>query len=264
MKLASLVPSWTETLIACGADVVARTRFCIHPSESVRKILAVGGTKTVDWGKVKLVGAELLILDREENPKSFADESPVPYFASHIRSIQDLPRELDRMAELFSIDEPLVASRLQKLSERWQAVVGLAEQTKTRTRKWSEFPGIVQWIKAPGEGLDSVPKGNSEIVYVIWKGPWMAAAPQTFIGSMINSVGFGSYQRVADKPYPEFDLSELDPTRTVLLLSSEPYPFAKMKVSSEYPIAAFPRALIDGEAFSWFGLRSLEFLESLK
>ena len=49
MRVVSLVPSWTETLIEAGVDVVGRTRFCLHPRDRVKSIPAVGGTKDADW-----------------------------------------------------------------------------------------------------------------------------------------------------------------------------------------------------------------------
>jgi len=47
----------------------------------------------------------------------------------------------------------------------------------------------------------------------------------------------------------------------VLLASSEPYPFHRKRdalLALDRPVA-----IVDGESFSWFGVRSLEFLESL-
>jgi hypothetical protein len=47
----------------------------------------------------------------------------------------------------------------------------------------------------------------------------------------------------------------------VLLASSEPYPFHRRRES----LLALdrPAALVDGESFSWFGVRSLSFLEGV-
>ena len=67
----SMVPSWTETLISCGVEVVGRTRYCIHPTPVVKDIAVVGGTKNIDWKKVREIDADLLILDQEENPRRY-------------------------------------------------------------------------------------------------------------------------------------------------------------------------------------------------
>lgn len=51
-------------------------------------------------------------------------------------------------------------------------------------------------------------------------------------------------------------------SETLLLFSSEPYPFLRKKDVLN-PLFA-PYAFVDGERFSWFGMRSLRFLEELR
>ena len=48
MRVASLVPSWTETLIESGVEVVGRTRFCVHPGAT--KGIPVVGSKVLVMG----------------------------------------------------------------------------------------------------------------------------------------------------------------------------------------------------------------------
>jgi hypothetical protein len=57
--------------------------------------------------------------------------------------------------------------------------------------------------------------------------------------------------------YPE--LSEL-PEDKIILLSSEPYPFGKKTPELPNDVVG----IVDGESFSWFGIRTLRFLESAK
>src|SRR3954462_7806167 len=99
MKVISMVPSWTETLIECGVEVIGRTRFCIHPRQVVASIPVVGGTKDVNWQRVQLLNADLLILDREENPKWMAEQAPLPVLDTHVQSVDQLPRELERLGQ---------------------------------------------------------------------------------------------------------------------------------------------------------------------
>ena len=50
MKIISLVPSITETLIdfsLTNQQIIGRTKFCIHPKNIVQNIKIVGGTKTL-------------------------------------------------------------------------------------------------------------------------------------------------------------------------------------------------------------------------
>jgi ABC-type Fe3+-hydroxamate transport system substrate-binding protein len=62
MRVVSLVPSSTETLLHLGADVIACTRFCEQP-----RILDVGGTKNPDIDAIVALSPDVVVLDREEN-----------------------------------------------------------------------------------------------------------------------------------------------------------------------------------------------------
>src|SRR5512137_2302946 len=68
-RIASLVPSITETLIDLGLRdrVVGRTGFCIHPRERVRDIPKVGGTKDVRLGVVRALRPTHVIVNIDEN-----------------------------------------------------------------------------------------------------------------------------------------------------------------------------------------------------
>ncbi len=247
VSVVSMVPSWTETLLACGVNVVGRTRFCIHP-ELAKQIPVVGGTKDISWEKLQALRPDLLLLDKEENPLSMAEQSPIPYFASHVQSVLDLPNELTRLADVF---KDANATALLELQKRWQAQLRRPRQALT---SWQNLPGVLEWLKLP-----EMP--DPKFVYVIWKNPWMAAGGATFIGSMLNVVGLSGRQHFAIDKYPQFTLEELDPLKHVLLFSSEPYPFHKRR--QELLQLPFASALVDGESFSWFGVRSLEFLERI-
>lgn len=84
----------------------------------------------------------------------------------------------------------------------------------------------------------------------------MTVSRSTFIGSMFELLGVG-LDEGAEK-YPLVSLADLDPSRTLLLFSSEPYPFLRLRPEEAAP---FAHAFVDGEAFSWFGLRALRFLQ---
>ena len=62
MRIVSLVPSSTETLLALGADVVACSKFCEQPD-----LAHVGGTKNPDIDAIVALAPDLVVLDREEN-----------------------------------------------------------------------------------------------------------------------------------------------------------------------------------------------------
>jgi len=79
MRVVSLIPSWTETLIEASRhsdfEVVGRTRFCIHPDDCINNIPVVGGTKDVNWQRVMDCKPDLLLLDREiPHPRASAQD----------------------------------------------------------------------------------------------------------------------------------------------------------------------------------------------
>jgi hypothetical protein len=260
LRVISMVPSWTETLIACGVNVVGRTRFCVHP-DSAHSIPAVGGTKDIIWDKVNGLVPGLLLLDREENPKSMADEATCETLATHITNIDDVAPALEAIAlRLERSARPADAaavSSLRALARRWNQVV---KAPKIPLEKWTDLPGIQEWLKTP-TGFPSV-DNKSNVVYMIWKNPWMTITKETFIASVLVRLGI-PVEMIWEDPggkakYPELDLTHL-PTECLLLFSSEPFPFFRQKEKlKELP---FPSALIDGESMSWFGIRSLIFLE---
>jgi hypothetical protein len=240
MRVVSLVPSWTETLIECGVNVVGRTRFCIHPKN---EIAIVGGTKDLNREELAQLKPDLVILDQEENLPGMAENLPI--HLTHVEKTDDVPEELERLAARLN------NQKLGELANAWRE--RLAHPAYPQ-KKIAELPGVLEWIKKPN-------REPEHILYLIWRGPWMAVSAQTFIGSMLTQVGFGGRLPHFPEKYPKIDLQNFDRETTLLLLSSEPYPFGKKK--QEIRSLDFPSALVDGEAYSWFGLRSLRFLESI-
>ena len=75
MRVVSLVPSLTETLFDLGLgvnEVVGRTPWCIHPA-AAHDVPVVGGTKTPNLNKILDARPDVVVLDREENPKAVHD-----------------------------------------------------------------------------------------------------------------------------------------------------------------------------------------------
>lgn len=140
MRVVSLVPSWTETLIECGITVVGRTRFCVHPKSNVAKIPAIGGTKGIDLEKLQSLQPDLVILDKEENTLQTAQQIQIPYFASHICSLADCERDLRELAARLN------NKKMEELAERYKGIQHTPILKKT---KWEEIPGVIEWIRHP-------------------------------------------------------------------------------------------------------------------
>jgi len=66
-RIISLVPSQTEYLIDIGANLIGRTKFCVHPIESAKAIPIIGGTKRYHSDKIATLKPDLIIGNKEEN-----------------------------------------------------------------------------------------------------------------------------------------------------------------------------------------------------
>jgi len=241
MRIVSMVPSWTETLLRAGIPVVGRTRFCIHPAEFVKNIPAVGGTKDVKWDLIEDLKPDLILLDREENPQEMAEASPCRVLATHVHSLETLQFELQRLGDEFK-NQQLVTWSLQL-----QAILDRGPL------RWNEeaIPGLIEWVISP------MRPGPRPVLYMIWKKPWMAVGPSTYIGSVLHQLGAQVVSFLDDEKYPVIEVEDFK--EVLILFSSEPYPFHK-KIE-DLRKEGLAGALVDGEAYSWFGVRSLEFLK---
>ena len=251
MRVVSLVPSWTETLIQSGVEVVGRTRFCIHPRQSVGKITVVGGTKGVDFAKIRDLKPDVVVMDREENTREMAERMEAPIFATHVTSLEDCARDLHMLGSL------LQNPKLFEFAERFKKIAIMKRSTVTPAtpEDWLKLPGVESWWRVPDNDI-------AQFVYMIWKNPWMAVCgDKTFIGSVWRNLGWGHLQMKFDCAYAKLDLDQLDPASTLLLFSSEPFAFHREKESLLRDLK-YPCALVNGESFSWFGIRALRFLES--
>lgn len=244
IRVISLVPSWTETLLECGVNVIGRTRFCIHPSEEVEHIPVIGGTKEADWDKIKQLEPDFVLMDREENTKEMFDECTWPTVVTHVESLKDVSVALLTMSEKFQNQQ------LFNLAGRWQ---GISQTPNLAVKDLNKLPGLIQWIRHPERRIE-------KILYVIWKNPWMTVNRKTFISSVLTKLGIEKYLVDFDEKYPEINLDDYSSDSTLLLFSSEPYPFQK-KIE-EIASLPFPSLIVNGECYSWFGMRSLIFLET--
>lgn len=239
MRVVSMVPSWTETLLKAGVDVVGRTRFCIHPPQKITNIPVVGGTKEAAWELISDLKPDLVLLDKEENPLEMAEECPVPYLATHVHSLETLQVELARLGETFK------NAALMEMS------VQCLDILEAPTPKWDfkNIPGFLEWVQMPSEDHD-------EVLYMIWKKPWMSVTRETYIGSVLEKLGAKMVVFEEGEKYPVVDLENHD--KAFMLFSSEPYPFKKR--INDLKAEGLYGAVVDGECYSWFGARSLDFL----
>jgi ABC-type Fe3+-hydroxamate transport system substrate-binding protein len=238
-RIVSLVPSITELLIDLGlADrLVGRTGFCIHPRETVKRIPKVGGTKDVDIERVRALAPTHVIVNVDENRRETA--AALGAFVPHVVATHPLgPRDnLDLYRLCGALFDREAAA--EDLCARFEAAYARAEDAG------SELP-------------------HEDVLYLIWKDPWMTVARDTYVSRTLALVGWHTVPRVAAARYPVVDLDAATLTGVArVLLSTEPYLFREPHVAEVARLASRPATLIDGEATSWYGSRAIAGLAQL-
>lgn len=115
LRVVSLVPSVTETLLAWGVVPVACTRFCEQPD-----LPHIGGTKDPDIAAIVALAPDLVVVDQEENRREDAEAlatAGVAVHATAVRSVTDVAPQLAALAERIGVGQrittvaPLVGVR---------------------------------------------------------------------------------------------------------------------------------------------------------
>ena len=102
VRVVSLVPSVTETLLAWGILPIACTRFCEQPS-----LPAAGGTKDPDVAAIIGLRPDLVVVDEEENRLEDHDALVAAGLDVHVlavRSVADVDAQLGPLAERVGAD----------------------------------------------------------------------------------------------------------------------------------------------------------------
>jgi ABC-type Fe3+-hydroxamate transport system substrate-binding protein len=203
-----------------GERVVGVTRFCIHPEEA-RTRPKVGGTKDAIPARIEALSPDLVVANCEENTREIflALRDVAPVWAAFPRSLDDAVADLRTLGALVGADpEPLCRAILL-----------------ARPR---------------------LPHGSFPFTYLIWKDPWMAAGTDTFISALLGEAG-GINECAGPERFPAVTLEELAARTGLVLLSSEPFPFAERHAAAlvDSGVARHRIRLVDGELLSWHGSR---------
>ncbi|MEO8628925.1 MAG: helical backbone metal receptor [Betaproteobacteria bacterium] len=243
-RIVCLVPSITELLfdLGLGAQVVGRTGFCVYPKDKVKRVAKVGGTKSIEVGRIKRLAPTHLIVNVDENPRATVEELArfIPHvIVTHPVAPQDNLQLYRLFGSIFSSED-----RAAEISE-------LFEQS-------------LQEVQAAAASL---PRQN--VLYLIWKSPWMTVSRDTYISRMLATVGWDNYQPKSEARYPTVSLTpEVLSDVDVVLLSSEPYSFRErhcVEMLDLLPTGSQTRvSLIDGSMTSWYGSRAIRGLRYLR
>ncbi len=229
-RIISLVPSQTELLFDLGLqeEVVGITKFCIHPDTWFKTKTRIGGTKQLHFETIHSLQPDLIIANKEENVKE---------------QIEELANDYD-----------IWLTDVNNLSDATQMIQDIGEITLREETAYHIQKDILQKFAALSEKKTALKRPNA--AYFIWKDPYMVAASDTFIHEMLSYCGMDN-AFAKETRYPEVSLKSLKARKcTLILLSSEPYPFKeKHQKEIEALLPGIPVLLVDGEMFSWYGSR---------
>ncbi len=251
-RIASLVPSLTELVVALGlgAQLVARTGFCVHPADAVLGVPKVGGTKDVNLAKLRGLRPTHVLVNVDENRRETVDairawpaEQAPQIVVTHPLGPEDNVALVAQLAACFG-DVAGVPERAADLTRALQD-----ELVQTRTRDWPE----------------------QRVLYLIWREPWMTVARDTYLSNMLARVNMKTWPEVVGGDsgaarYPALTGTEpwLAQVQQVLL-SSEPYAFGTQHVDEARRLCPNAQVrLVDGEMLSWFGARAVPGLRYLR
>lgn len=231
-RIVSLVPSQTELLhyFNLNDEVVGITKFCIHPEEWFRNKQRVGGTKQINFEKLKALNPDLIIANKEENDEVQLKQLMKDYkvWVSDIKNLDDALQMIQSIGNI--------------------------------TGKISESIKLISEIQKSFEALRSkISVNKKKVCYLIWYNPYMAAATETFINDIIEQCGFENALKDKSR-YPLLsieDLKQINPE--LIFLSSEPFPFRKKHADELNILLPETRIyIVNGELFSWYGSRLLQ------
>ena len=246
LRLASLVPSLTELIVALGLGgrLVARTGFCVRPADALREVPKVGGTKDVNLAKLQALRPTHVLVNMDENRRETVEAirawpDPPELVVTHPLTPEDNLALIGQLATRFGAPESGAA-----LAHELRA-----ELARTCPDAWPA----------------------RRVLYLIWRGPWMTVARDTYIAAMLARVNWQTWPDASGGPsgaarYPQVHgdepwLGEIDH----VLLSSEPYAFGASHVPEAQALCPNARVrLVDGELLSWYGARTAPGLRYLR
>jgi ABC-type Fe3+-hydroxamate transport system substrate-binding protein len=228
LRIVSTVPSITEFLFDLGLEeeIVGVTKFCIYPKSKTKKKAKIGGTKDLKIEEIKKLNPDLIICNKEENDKKQI-ESLSKEFPTYVTQIKD-----------------------------FNSAISALEQIGIITAKKEEADSLIDIIKTKKQEFDR-PVDVKKACYLIWRKPYMTIGDDTYIHSMMQIAGFENVFKGRQR-YPKVSLAQIKSLKPdVIMLSSEPFPFAEKHMEEISKEIKCDIVLVNGEFFSWYGSKML-------
>lgn len=240
-RIVSLVPSITELLFALGlgGQLVGRTHYCIHPADRISTVPSVGGTKKIRYTRLRALKPTHIIVNIDENPRELAER----LIADGFEVIVTHPLAPEDNVPLYR----LIGGLFNRVAEA-ELLVTQFTQALADVRQ-------VTWPRR-------------QVLYLIWRKPWMGISRETYIAQMLALVGWETVPIESEVRYPTLEMNKtLLNSVDLVLFSSEPYQFLPEDLATfardyDYPLGKL--RLIDGEMTSWYGSRAIQGLQYLR
>ena len=185
----------------------------------------VGGTKDPDITAIVDLGPDLVVLDREENRREDADAlvaAGLTLHVTHVTALADVVPMLDALAAAVGVAAPAAAAMT------------------------APPPAVLRRAFVP-----------------IWRRPWMTCNGDTYGMSLLRALGIAGCFDDSPERYPTVELDDVVARQPdLVLLPSEPYPFAERHVPELHAVAADVRR-VDGRDLFWWGVRTPDALGRL-
>lgn len=243
-RIVSLVPSLTELVCELGlaAQLVGRTGFCIHPRETLRTIPKVGGTKDVRLDVVRALAPTHLIVNIDENRRETVEE--LATFVPHV-----------------VVTHPCVPADNFALYRLFGALFHRSDEAG---RLAEDLSDALAEARATAAALPP-----EDVLYLIWREPWMTVGRDTYISAMLAEVGWHTLPATDVGRYPQLDWqAPWLASAARVFAPTEPYRFTDAHLAEIGVLAGGrPATLIDGEMASWYGSRAaagLRYLAALR
>ena len=259
VRVVSLVPSDTHSVIALGARdrLIGRTTYCESPE--ARDVPTIGGTKDVDVDAVLAAAPDLVIANQEENTRPALEA-----LAQRVPVLVSLPRRVDQgIAHLARL------ARILGVHDR--------EPARTLVRRGYGLKRVTRELDATGAAGAFVP---------IWMDPLMTMNADTFGSDVLAHVGianaFGDRLRLyplaadlgktaprdpagRDVRYPRVTFDEVRARKPALvILPDEPHAFTaddERAIGEALPGIRIVR--VSGKDLFWYGAWTIDALDRL-
>ncbi len=270
IRVVSLVPSATETLLVWNVEPIGVTRFC----EQSDRYPTFGGTKDPHIDAIVAALPDVVVMCDQENRKEDAEAltaAGLQVHVIHITQVSHVGPEMTRLADALGLDRSLgescsaIGMGATDIGEQSGLGTGV-EESPIRLAGWKGRSGGTRSgaemgpasMRESGLGRkreEWIVLSPVEVFVPIWRKPWMTINNDTYGGSILEAAGFANVFKAHTNRYPTVEPEEILANRPdVVLAPSEPYPFTERQ-RAELEVFA-PVRFVDGKDLFWWGART--------